>query len=94
MITLGHKGKAQIITTHGVSAHGSAPEKGINAVYGMAEIISRVDALNKSLFIENSSHGTVVLSDISSVSASLLMTIVLRLVILFWLLQKKIIILQ
>ena len=33
IITLGHKGKAQIlITTHGVSAHGSAPEKGINAV--------------------------------------------------------------
>ena len=28
IITLGHKGKAQIkITTHGVSAHGSAPEK-------------------------------------------------------------------
>lgn len=72
VITLGHKGKAQIrITTHGVSAHGSAPEKGINAVYEMAEIISRVDALNKSLYIENRSHGTVVLSDISSVSASL-----------------------
>ncbi len=33
-ITLGHKGKAQIsIKTHGVSAHGSAPEKGINAIY-------------------------------------------------------------
>ena len=32
VITLGHKGKAQIrITTHGISAHGSAPEKGKNA---------------------------------------------------------------
>ncbi|WP_422487050.1 YgeY family selenium metabolism-linked hydrolase [Gudongella sp. DL1XJH-153] len=72
VITLGHKGKAQIrITTHGVSAHGSAPEKGVNAVYEMAEIISRVDALNKSLYVENAPHGTVVLSDISSVSASL-----------------------
>lgn len=72
IITLGHKGKAQIkITTHGVSAHGSAPEKGINAVYEMADIISRVDVLNKSLYIDNKPHGTVVLSDISCVSASL-----------------------
>lgn len=72
MITLGHKGKAQIrITTHGVSAHGSAPEKGINAVYEMAEIISRVDALNRSLHKADEAHGTIVLSDISSISASL-----------------------
>jgi putative selenium metabolism hydrolase len=72
VVTLGHKGKAQIrITTHGVSSHGSAPEKGVNAVYEMAEIISRVDNLNKSLYKENEAHGTVVLSDISCVSASL-----------------------
>ncbi len=72
VITLGHKGKAQIrIKTHGVSAHGSAPEKGVNAIYEMAEIISRVDELNKSLYKENEKHGTVVLSDISCISASL-----------------------
>jgi putative selenium metabolism hydrolase len=72
VITLGHKGKAQIrIKTYGVSAHGSAPEKGVNAVYEMAEIISRVDALNKSLFKADDPHGTVALSDISCVSASL-----------------------
>lgn len=72
VITLGHKGKAQMrIVTHGVSAHGAAPEKGVNAVYEMAEIISRVEALNKSLYKENEPHGTIVLSDISSVSASL-----------------------
>ena len=72
VITLGHKGKAQVrIRTHGVSAHGSAPEKGKNAVYEMAEIISRVEALNKSLYRENAPHGTIVLSDISCVSASL-----------------------
>jgi len=72
IITLGHKGKAQIrITSHGISAHGSAPEKGINAVYEMAEIISRVDNLNKSLYKENEPHGTIVLSDISCISASL-----------------------
>ncbi|MBQ9881953.1 MAG: YgeY family selenium metabolism-linked hydrolase [Synergistes sp.] len=72
VITLGHKGKAQIrIKTHGVSAHGSAPEKGINAVYEMAEIIQRVEALNKRLMSEGTPHGTIVLSDISCVSASL-----------------------
>lgn len=72
VITLGHKGKAQIrIRTHGISAHGSAPEKGKNAVYEMAEIIERVEQLNKSLYRENAPHGTIVLSDISCVSASL-----------------------
>lgn len=71
-ITLGHKGKAQIrITTHGLSAHGSAPEKGKNAVYEMAEIISRVEKLNADLMQREPSHGTVVLSDIRSVSVSL-----------------------
>lgn len=71
VITLGHKGKAQIrITTHGVSAHGSAPEKGKNTVYEMAEIIQRVEKLNQSLYKEGP-HGTIVLSDISCISASL-----------------------
>ena len=72
LITIGHKGKAQIlITTHGISAHGSAPEKGINAVYEMAEIISRVESLNQKLFQKNQRYGTVVLSNISCISASL-----------------------
>jgi putative selenium metabolism hydrolase len=71
VITLGHTGKVQArIKTHGVSAHGSAPEKGINAVYEMAEIITRVDALNKKLH-DTKGGGTIVLSNISSVSASL-----------------------
>lgn len=71
IITLGHKGKAQVaITTHGVSAHGSAPEKGVNAVYEMSEIIQRADALNKKLF-QKPGKPTLVLSRISSVSASL-----------------------
>ena len=71
-IVLGHKGKAQVrITTHGVSAHGSAPEKGVNAVYEMAEIIRRVEALNQKLLSGPEPRGTIVLSDISSVSASL-----------------------
>ena len=50
-ITLGHKGKAQVaIKTKGRSAHGSAPEKGKNAIYEMAEIIERVAQANQLLF--------------------------------------------
>ena len=72
VITLGHKGKAQIaITTEGISAHGAAPEKGLNAIYEMAEIIQRVEAANKALKSYNGRKGTLVLSQISSVSASL-----------------------
>lgn len=71
LITLGHTGKVQArIKTHGVSAHGSAPDKGINAVYEMAEIISRVEALNKRLG-EQDGRGTIALTKISCVSASL-----------------------
>ncbi len=72
LITLGHKGKAQIsIKTQGISAHGSAPEKGHNAIYEMAEIIQRVEHLNNELMKTEGMHGTVVMSRISSVSASL-----------------------
>lgn len=70
-ITLGHTGKVQArIITHGVSAHGSAPEKGINAVYEMAEIIRRVEALNRELQ-SRPGGGTAVLSHISCTTASL-----------------------
>ncbi|MBK9601237.1 MAG: YgeY family selenium metabolism-linked hydrolase [Anaerolineales bacterium] len=72
VITLGHKGKAQVsIKTHGVSAHGSAPEKGVNAIYEMAEIIQRVDKANLELMRKGEMRGTLVMSRISSVSASL-----------------------
>lgn len=71
-ITTGHKGKAQIIIrTHGVSAHGAAPEKGVNAVYEMAEIIQRIDQTNRALMAQGSRAGTLVLSQISSTSVSL-----------------------
>ncbi|WP_312118113.1 YgeY family selenium metabolism-linked hydrolase [Brevibacillus reuszeri] len=71
-ITLGHKGKAQIvIKTKGVSAHGSAPEKGKNAIYEMAEIIQRVEQTNTELMKREGPRGTLVMSRISSVSASL-----------------------
>ena len=72
VITLGHKGKAHVsIKTHGVSAHGSAPEKGVNAIYEMAEIIQRVDKTNLELMRKGEMRGTLVMSRISSISASL-----------------------
>ena len=72
VMALGHKGKAQIsIKTHGISAHGSAPEKGLNAIYEMAEIIQRVESLNIELMKKDAPRGTVVMSKISSISASL-----------------------
>ncbi len=72
LITTGHKGKAQAtIKTRGVSAHGSAPEKGVNAIYEMAEIIQRVEKTNRDLMLQGGMKGTLVLSRISSRSASL-----------------------
>ncbi len=71
-IALGHKGKVQAsIKTRGISAHGSAPEKGVNAIYEMAEIIQRVEKKNLELMKQDSPRGTLVMSRISSVSASL-----------------------
>jgi len=71
-IALGHKGKAQIsIKTHGISAHGSAPEKGLNAIYEMAEIIQRVEKTNLELMKKDGPKATLVMSRISSVSVSL-----------------------
>jgi len=71
-ICLGHKGKAQVtIQTRGISAHGSAPEKGVNAVYEMAEIIQRVEKTNLRLAPRDGMRPTLVLSRIYSTSASL-----------------------
>ena len=72
VITLGHKGKVQVaIKTHGVSAHGAAPERGVNAIYEMAEIIQRVEKTNLDLAKKGNLRGTLVMSRITSVSASL-----------------------
>ncbi len=71
-IALGHKGKAQVtIKTHGVSAHGAAPEKGVNAIYAMAEIIQRVEQRNAELMAHEPPRGSLALTRISSSAASL-----------------------
>ena len=46
----GHRGRMEIkVSVEGISAHGSAPERGINAIYKMAKIIRDLEALNKEL---------------------------------------------
>ena len=71
-ISIGHKGKVQvIIKTYGVSAHGSAPELGRNAIYEMAEIIQRVERTNNKYLPRNGKKSTLVMSQISSTSVSL-----------------------
>lgn len=71
-ITTGHKGKAQIIIkTKGVSAHSSAPEKGVNAIYEMTDIIKRVEQTDLDLMKSTGRRGTLVLSRISSTGVSL-----------------------
>ncbi len=71
-ISLGHKGKAQVtVKTHGISAHGSAPEKGVNAIYEMAEIIQRVEKRNAELMQKDAPRGSLAMTRISSTAASL-----------------------
>ncbi|MEE9266552.1 MAG: YgeY family selenium metabolism-linked hydrolase [Gammaproteobacteria bacterium] len=69
----GHRGRMELeVHTSGVSCHGSAPERGINAVYKMAGIIADIEKLNERLEPRDPlGKGTVTISDIRSTSPSL-----------------------
>jgi putative selenium metabolism hydrolase len=69
----GHRGRMEIeVRTKGVSCHGSAPERGINAVYRMAPIVLDIETLNERLTGEPFlGKGTVTVSEIRSTSPSL-----------------------
>jgi len=71
-INRGQKGRIEFrIRTSGVAAHASAPERGKNAVYEMARIISEIERLNDTLRIDPFlGKGTIVVSKISSVTPS------------------------
>ncbi|MDD3126919.1 MAG: YgeY family selenium metabolism-linked hydrolase [Candidatus Izemoplasmatales bacterium] len=46
----GHRGRMEIqVSTMGVSCHGSAPERGENAIFKMAPILSELEELHKHL---------------------------------------------
>ena len=69
----GHRGRMELeIHTSGVSCHGSAPERGVNAVYKMAGIIADIEKLNERLEPRDPlGKGTVTISEIRSTSPSL-----------------------
>jgi putative selenium metabolism hydrolase len=69
----GHRGRMEIeVRTKGVSCHGSAPERGVNAVYKMAPIVQDIEKLNERLTGEPFlGKGTVTISEIRSTSPSL-----------------------
>jgi len=46
----GHRGRMEmLVTTKGLSCHGSAPERGVNAIYKMVPIIEEIEKLNYRL---------------------------------------------
>lgn len=71
----GHRGRMEIeVRTQGRSCHGSAPERGINAVYKMAPIIADIERLNEQLAATADpflGKGTVTIAEIRSTSPSL-----------------------
>jgi putative selenium metabolism hydrolase len=59
------------VTTKGVSCHGSAPERGINAIYKMAPIILELRALHENLaYDEFLGKGSLTVSEIFFTSPS------------------------
>lgn len=69
----GQRGRMEIeIETKGQSCHGSAPERGINAIYKMSPLISDIEKLNNKLISDSFlGKGTVTISHIRSRSPSL-----------------------
>ncbi len=69
----GHRGRMEIeVRTKGISCHGSAPERGVNAVYKMAPIVADIEKLNERLTGEPFlGKGTVTIAEIRSTSPSL-----------------------
>ena len=68
----GHRGRMEIkVTTRGISCHGSAPERGDNAIYKMGPIIGEIKQLNERLkFDPFLGKGTMTISEIFHTSPS------------------------
>lgn len=68
----GHRGRMEIkVATHGISCHGSAPERGENAIYKMGPIINELKALNENLhYDEFLGKGTLTISEVFFTSPS------------------------
>jgi len=62
----GHRGRMEIkVSTHGISCHGSAPERGDNAIFKMAPILIELEELNHRL-LDNDflGKGTLTVSEV------------------------------
>ncbi|MDD3139540.1 MAG: YgeY family selenium metabolism-linked hydrolase [Lachnospiraceae bacterium] len=68
----GHRGRMEIrVDVQGVSCHGSAPERGDNAIYKMADILQEVRDLNPKLHHDDFlGKGTLAVSEIFFTSPS------------------------
>ena len=71
----GHRGRLEIeVRTQGRSCHGSAPERGVNAIYRMAPIVGDIERLNDRLAATADpflGRGSVTIAEIRSTSPSL-----------------------
>ncbi len=69
----GHRGRMEItVTTRGLSCHGSAPERGVNAIYKMAPIVEGIEKLHPTLKDDKFlGKGSVTIADVSSTSPSM-----------------------
>ena len=69
----GQRGRMEMeVHCSGLSCHGSAPERGVNAIYKMAGIVADIEQLNENLQPrEPLGKGSVTISEIRSTSPSL-----------------------
>lgn len=69
----GHRGRMEIeVSFHGLSAHGSAPERGKNAIYMASKAALEVEKLNERLAYDSFlGKGTITISEFVSSSPSL-----------------------
>jgi len=72
-IRIGQRGRMEIkIQTHGISCHGSAPERGENAIYKMAPIIKEIEKYNNRLESKPVlGKGSITITDIRSIAPCL-----------------------
>jgi putative selenium metabolism hydrolase len=69
----GHRGRMEIrVEVRGVSCHGSAPERGVNAVYKASRIALEIEKLNERLLLDPFlGKGSITVTEVVSSSPSL-----------------------
>jgi putative selenium metabolism hydrolase len=72
-ISTGQRGRLEMkVKTQGISCHGSAPERGENAIYKIAPIIREIEQLNGQLKSQSIlGKGTIAATDVCSTAPSL-----------------------